>query len=189
MERQITENVLDTFIKNWANQMLRESAEAIRKGSKAINTYPRVFRLMRDRSDNPKARLGHVADGVEWTPGGKTTLLWKGPHVGFSTFDTMTALKAVHGYMNPITGMYDTRVVYVHKPKPLDKRLVEAVDHLYYTLSDYVGRAEKQAHVARTDLQAAFGRVQDLMVEGTSQDAVKLFYKTYSECSTPDQCA
>lgn len=159
------------------------------KGPKAINTYPRVFRLMRDRSDNPKARLGHVADGVEWTPGGRTTLQWKGPHTSIATFGTMAALKAVHGYRDPITGMYDTRVEYVNRPKPLDQRLVEAVDHLYYTLSDYIGRAEKQAHVARKDLQEAFGRVQDLIVDGASQDGLKLGYKTYNECSTTDQCA
>jgi hypothetical protein len=156
---------LDDFLRKYATDSVREIMEVPRMTS---TSYPRQFKLMRNRSDNPKARLGYVADGIEWTPGGAVTLRWKGPHTSVATFDTMAAMKSVHGYRNPLTGVYDTQVEYVKPPKPIDRRLIEAVDHLYYALADYVDRTQKQAHVARAELQQAFGAVQDLMVEGAT---------------------
>lgn len=165
---------LDDFLKKYAADSIRMIMEV---PLMTPPTYPRMFRLVRDRSDNPLARLGHVADGVEWAPGGAVTLRWRGPHTSVATFDRMAALKAVHGYRNPLTYKYDTRVEYKEAAPPMNRRLIEAVDELYYVLGDYIDKTQKQAHVARGDLQKAFGAVQDLMVEGSTVD-IPLFTET-----------
>jgi hypothetical protein len=174
----------------WDDILIRDGLAAaltwLRTKETGLSTYPRMFKLMRDRSDNSKARLGHVADGIEWQPGGQVTLRWKGPNVSVATFDTMSAMKAVHGYMNPVTLRYDTRVEYVKAPKELDRRLVEAIDELYYTLADYVDRVQKQAHVSRKELQAKFGKVQDLMVENAASVTFPIY--TQNGCDTAE-CA
>jgi hypothetical protein len=170
-----------TTFEHLLNNVYREQIEHLLRSK--MPSYPRVFKLIRDRSNNPSARLGHVADGIEWAPGGEVTLRWKGPHTSVATFKTIGAMKAVHGYRNPLTFEYDTRVVYVQKTPPLERRLTEAIDHLYYALGDYIDRTQKQAHVAREDLQKAFGAVQDLIVEGSNPRVSDFAVTNTADCA------
>lgn len=141
-------------------------------------SYPRVFKLVRKRASRPGEKIGHVADGVEWAPGGQVTLRWRGTLSSVATFGSMDAVKAVHGHYSLVRGEFNTVVEYVDPPAKLDKRVLDEFRALEDVLFDWVDRVQKKTHIDRDALRERFGLIQDLMTEAMAQQEAKKVMST-----------
>lgn len=162
-------------VDRWADLVKLTRRFAEEQERKRMLPYPRMFKLVRDRSDRTGDKLGHVADGIVWSPAGPVTLHWLGANSSVATFNTMRAMLAVHGHYDPARFRNNTRVEWTREPAKLDRRVFDAMDELFEAISDYVTAVEKKTVIPRDTLKAAFGRLQDYMTDAAAaQEAAKL---------------